>query len=87
MLVIEIQEGNVKPYYLTKKGPKNSGTFIRIGTSKRECTDEEILRFIMDSRFYSYENEVSPIQELTFEKLKSVATKKGLDFHQENIKP
>lgn len=31
----------------------------------------------MDSRFYSYENEVSPIQELTFEKLKSVATKKG----------
>lgn len=86
VLVIEIQEGNVKPYYLTKKGPKNSGTFIRIGTSKRECTDEEILRFIMDSRFYSYENEVSPIQELTFEKLKSVATKKGLDFSSRKYK-
>lgn len=35
VLVIDIKEGDSKPYYLTNKGPKPSGTYIRVGRSKK----------------------------------------------------
>ena len=49
VLVIDISEGDSKPYYLTEKGPKPSGTYIRVGRSKRPADDSEILTMIRDS--------------------------------------
>lgn len=40
--VIEVKEGNKKPYYLREKGPKPNGVYKRVGTSIRKCSDDEI---------------------------------------------
>lgn len=53
--VIEVKEGNKKPYYLREKGPKPSGVYKRVGTSIRKCSDDEILTMIMESNHYDFE--------------------------------
>lgn len=65
-LEIDVEEGNNKPYYLRDKGPKPSGVYKRVGTSIRKCSDDEILKMIMDSKAYDYESDVSDNQDLTF---------------------
>ena len=80
VLVINIKEGDSKPYYLTEKGPKPSGTYIRVGRSKRPATDDEILTMIRDSSGWLWENQVSNEQDLTFDELLKIAKKKKLDF-------
>ncbi len=49
VLEINVKEGNSKPYYLSEKGPKPSGTYIRVGRSKRPAADDESLTMIRDS--------------------------------------
>ena len=66
VLEIHISKGTNKPYYLREKGPKPSGVYIRVGRSKRKANEDEILRMIMKSHKYSYEEDVSDEQELTF---------------------
>lgn len=80
VLVINIKEGDSKPYYLTEKGPKPSGTYIRVGRSKRPATDDEILTMIRDSSGWLWENQVSNEQDLTFDEFSKIAKKKKLDF-------
>ena len=48
VLTIEVSEGSNKPYYLREKGPKPSGVYKRVGTSIRKCSDDEILKMIME---------------------------------------
>ena len=80
VLAIHVKEGDSKPYYLTEKGPKPSGTYIRVGRSKRPATDNEILKMIRDSSGWLWENQASKEQDLTFDEVSKIAKKKGLDF-------
>ena len=80
VLAINIKEGDSKPYYLTCKGPKPSGTYIRVGRSKRPATDDEILTMIRDSSGWLWESQISKEQGLTFDEISKIAKKKGLDF-------
>lgn len=70
VLEINIKKGKNKPYYLREKGPKPSGVFIRVGRSKRKATDDEILHMITKSHNYSFVEDISDEQELTFKALK-----------------
>ncbi len=86
VLMINIKEGDSKPYYLTEKGPKPSGTYIRVGRSKRPATDDEILTMIRDSSGWLWENQASKEQNLTFEVLSKFANKKKLLFDKSKYK-
>ena len=66
VLEIQISKGTSKPYYLREKGLKPSGVYIRVGRSKRKASDDEILKMIMETRRYSYEEDISDEQDLTF---------------------
>lgn len=66
VLEIHISKGTNKPYYLREKGPKPSGVYVRVGRSKRRASEDEILRMIMHSNKYSYEEDISDEQDLTF---------------------
>ena len=46
--------------------PEIEQVYKRVGTSIRKCSEDEILRMIMDSRAYDYESDVSENQDLTF---------------------
>lgn len=78
VLEIHVSKGTSKPYYLREKGPKPSGVFIRVGRSKRRASDDEILNMIMETRRYSYEEDISDEQELTFKSFSRVLEDNGL---------
>ena len=86
VLAIYVKEGDSKPYYLTEKGPKPSGTYIRIGRSKRQADDGEILTMIRDSSGWLWENQGSEEQNLSFDELSKIANKKNLDFGPHKFK-
>lgn len=70
VLEIRIDRGTDKPYYLSSKGPKPSGTYIRYGTTKRQATDLEILTIIRDYSGWLWEKRISENQALHFKYLK-----------------
>ena len=80
ILIIQVLEGTNKPYYLKEKGPKPSGVYKRVGSSKRKATEEEILKMILDSKRYVYETDISEEQNLTFKYLTNVFDEKKISF-------
>lgn len=85
VLEINVKEGNSKPYYLTEKGPKPSGTYIRAGRSKRPAADDEILTMIIDSSGWLWEKDKSPNQNLTFTTAEIYFNSKHIEFGKENF--
>ena len=69
-------------YYLREKGPKPSGVYIRVGRSKRKASEEEILYMIMQSHKYSYEEDISEKQELTFKSFSRVLEDNGMKLSE-----
>ncbi len=85
VLEINVKEGNSKPYYLTEKGPKPSGTYIRVGRSKRPAADDEILTMIRDSSGWLWEKDKSPNQNLTFTTAEIYFNSKYIEFGKEKF--
>ena len=84
ILEIRILEGSLKPYYLKEKGPKPSGVYIRVGSTTRKATDDEILRMIMKTRGYNFEEDISDEQELTFDILNETFKNNKLSLTNRN---
>ena len=80
VLVIKVREGTNKPYYLKEKGPKPSGVYIRHGRSTRKASESEILGMILSSSKYSFEDDESDTQELSFRFFKEEMEENGLPF-------
>ena len=85
VLVIEVNEGKDKPYYLREKGPKPAGVYKRVGRSIRKAKEDEILRMIMSSKNYIYENDISEEQNLSFNALTRAFTQNGMELTERNM--
>lgn len=85
VLVIEVNEGKDKPYYLREKGPKPAGVYKRVGRSIRKANEDEILRMIMSSKNYIYENDISEIQNLSFDALTKAFNQNGMELTERNM--
>lgn len=85
ILVIEVNEGYDKPYYLREKGPKPAGVYKRVGRSIRKVNEDEILRMIMSSKNYIYENDISEEQNLSFDSLKKAFNQNGMLLRERNM--
>ena len=85
VLVIEVNEGKDKPYYLREKGPKPAGVYKRVGRSIRKANEDEILRMIMSSKNYIYENDISEEQNLSFNALIRAFTQNGMELTERNM--
>ena len=83
--VIEVKEGNKKPYYLREKGPKPSGVYKRVGTSIRKCNDDEILSMIMDSNHYDFESDISENQDLTFKYFNRICAENSITLNKKQM--
>lgn len=86
VMVIEIQGGHEKPYYLKEKGPKPSGVYKRVGRSCRQASEDEILSMIMESKGYYYEKDLSEEQELTFKYFFSTCEDQNIPHTKRNLK-
>ena len=77
IIIIEIQSGPNKPYYLADKGLKQSGVYLRHGASSIQVSDEIIRKMIFEHASLRFEEMIAKNQDLTFEYLE----KKFKDSH------
>lgn len=63
---IEVSTGTNKPYYLSDKGLKPSGVYVRKGSSSQPVSDEAIRELIIQTSGKTYEKGRSMNQELSF---------------------
>ena len=78
---IHIKKGNQKPYfYKDGEGFNSKGVYVRIGSSKRLASFEEIQRMIIANKAHEYETLASNIEELTFNYLKEKCNEKNITF-------
>lgn len=66
VIKIEIAPGVNKPYYLSDKGLKPSGVYVRKGSSSQPVSDEAIRELIIQTSGKTYETGRSMNQELSF---------------------
>ncbi|MCL2884744.1 MAG: ATP-binding protein, partial [Oscillospiraceae bacterium] len=66
VILVTVQQGTARPYYLTGKGIRPEGVYVRQGASSVPATDSAIVRMIKDTNGESYEELRSLNQALTF---------------------
>ena len=86
ILVVHVQRGTSRPYYLSAKGLKPSGVFVRQGTSAAPASDEAIRRMIRDSDGECFEDMRSLNQNLSFDEASRLFQKKEIPFGTAQMK-
>ena len=69
VIKITVQQGTKKPYYLTDKGLKPSGVYVRSGAASAPASEDAIRMMIKMTDGESFENNRSLVQDLTFASL------------------
>ena len=67
IVVINVQRGTNRPYYIARKGLRPEGVYVRQGYSSVPATDAAIRQMIKETDGDSFEEMRSLVQELTFE--------------------
>lgn len=80
IIVVTIQKGTDRPYYLGSKGLKPSGVYVRNGTSTDPATDTAIRRMIKETDGDSFETMRSLEQNLTFKTAEEQFKKRNVPF-------
>lgn len=80
IIAVTIQKGTDRPYYLSSKGLKPSGVYVRNGTSSDPATDTAIRRMIKETDGDSFESMRSLEQNLSFETARKQFDKQHIPF-------
>ena len=83
---LDIMEAPNKPYYLTEKGIKPSGVYLRLGNTSIPASEEIIKKMINESQNNSFETIISKTQNLTFDYTKSVFEKHNIELSESKMK-
>ncbi|MDV0445501.1 hypothetical protein MmiAt1_10840 [Methanimicrococcus sp. At1] len=86
ILIISVQKGTASPYYLTGKGIRPEGVFVRQGASSVPATETAILHMIKDTDGETYEEVRSLNQDLTFECAEKEFAKHNISFEENQKK-
>ncbi|MCY7008225.1 putative DNA binding domain-containing protein [Fusobacterium simiae] len=80
IIVIQVQRGALRPYYIAEKGLKPSGVYVRQGSSSVPASEENIRQMIKETDGDSYEKLRSLNQNLTFEYTEKIFKENNLLF-------
>ncbi len=86
ILVIDIQQGTEKPYYIAKKGLRPEGVYVRQGYSSVPATNTAIRGMIKETDGDHFEEMRSLEQNLTFESAKKTFARRHVKFGPEQMK-
>lgn len=86
IIKLTVNQGTKKPYYLSDKGLKPSGVYVRSGSISSPASEDAIRRMIKMTDGDSFENNRSLIQELTFMSLNKEMALRQLEFSQVHMK-
>lgn len=92
VVIIDIQRGTERPYYIAKKGLRPEGVYVRQGYSSVPATDTAIRKMIKETDGDHFEDMRSLDQELTFCETKRIPKEKhhirtATDENFRNYKP
>ncbi|WP_320991828.1 RNA-binding domain-containing protein [Hungatella sp.] len=77
---VTVNSGTKKPYYLSDKGLKPTGVYVRSGTTSAPASEDTIRMMIKMTDGDSFETNRSLIQELTFNSLSKEMERRKLEF-------
>lgn len=80
IVVLTVQRGIARPYYLSGKGIRPEGVYVRQNASSVPASEAAILNMIKETSGDRYEDARSINQQLTFEKAESYFAKRSLPF-------
>ncbi len=83
---LTVSQGTRKPYYLSDKGLKPAGVYVRSGTTSAPASEDAIRMMIKTTDGDSFENNRSLIQELTFTSLSKEMERRNLEFSEVQMK-
>lgn len=86
VIIITVIRGTARPYYLSGKGIRPEGVYVRQGSSSVPASETVILNMIKETSGDRYEDSRSLNQQLTFEKASSYFAKKGIDFGEAQMR-
>lgn len=86
IIVIEIQQGTERPYYIAKKGLRPEGVYVRQGYSSVPATNTAIRAMIKETDGDHFEERRSLEQNLTFEAAKKEFTERNILFGTSQMK-
>ncbi|MDR1993297.1 MAG: putative DNA binding domain-containing protein [Nitrososphaerota archaeon] len=79
-IIITVQEGTNKPYFLAEKGLKPTGVYVRQGTSSVPASFEQIRKMIKQTDEDKFETTRSLIQKLTFNTITEEFAQHNMEF-------
>jgi ATP-dependent DNA helicase RecG len=85
-IIITVQEGTHKPYFLQEKGIKPSGVYVRQGASSVPASFEQIRSMIKLADDEKFENARSMSQDLTFKEATEEFDRCGLSFGESQMR-
>lgn len=86
IVVIKIQRGVSRPYYIYEKGLKPTGVYIRQGNFSIPASEEYIREMIKETDGNSFENLRSLNQNLTFKYAEKFFKKCNIDFDKNKMR-
>ena len=86
IVVVDIQRGTDRPYYLAKKGMRPEGVYVRQGYSSVPATDTAIRRMIKETDGDRFEAMRSLNQELTFDTAKKEFDLRKVEFGPQQMR-
>ena len=75
---VDVSRGSDRPYYLSDKGLRPSGVYVRRGASSVPASDAEIRSMIKESSGDSFEESRAIVQNLTFEEAERAFSECGV---------
>ena len=86
IVVVDIQRGTDRPYYLAQKGMRPEGVYVRQGNSSVPATDTAIRRMIKETDGDRFEAMRCLNQELTFEAAKKEFALRKIEFGPQQMR-
>lgn len=86
IIIVKVNEAPNKPYYLSDKGLKPSGVYLRHGNVSVQVSEEVIKKLLIESNSNTFENNISNIQNLHFEYLKNIFKNHNIELDNNKFK-
>lgn len=80
VVAASVQRGTACPYYLSAKGVRPEGVYVRQGASTVPATESAILKMILETSGDSFEDARSLIQTLTFYSVQKIFAEEKVAF-------
>lgn len=85
-LRLNIVKGTQTPYYLSEKGIRPSGVYIRVGNTTVQASEDMIRELIREANSEKYEDIKAYRQDLTFKAVQRVFDERNVEFGQSQMR-